>query len=258
MHYDPWELLVVFICRKPCDVSFKMALFSVFLYIYCKWLLNVELTFALWLNLLSSHFTANLPPKGINGFLAMSVEQMSSRLRKTWQARLLFAFIMRDVCFRLWSIDQKYIISRSSPRATFACWAKKLLVLKLRFFLHPLHLLQQTKIIYCLHTRMDWMHASQLKKSERESVLESAKLKSIVAINIYHWTPSMWFPSRVTSAMPWLQAPQCNGLARRPRFIIHCIVLEVDPSFIDVKNARSIWCLGFFLLRALKIRESMN
>lgn len=68
----------------------------------------------------------------------------------------------------------------------------------------------------------------------------------------------MWFPSRATSAMPRLQAPQCNGLARRPRFIIHRIVLEVDPSFIDVKNARSIWSLSFLLVRALKIRESMN
>ena len=69
---------------------------------------------------------------------------------------------MRDVCFPLWSIDQKYIIKSSSPRATFKCWAKKLLVLKLRFFLHPPHLLQQTQKIIAY--RREWIECVLLSE----------------------------------------------------------------------------------------------
>ena len=73
----------------------------------------------------------------------MSAEQASSKLRKTVQTRLLFIDIILAVDLRVWSIDQKYIIIRSSPRGIFGHLAKKLLVLKLRFFLQVLHLLKE-------------------------------------------------------------------------------------------------------------------
>ena len=54
-------------------------------------------TFALWLNLLSSHFITAAPPKGTNGLLSMSREHTSSRLLKILHTRLLFIDSMRAV-----------------------------------------------------------------------------------------------------------------------------------------------------------------
>ena len=75
-------------------------------FIFCKkW--GKNLTFSLWLNLLSSHFTRHLPPNGMIGFLPISMEHTSSKARKTVQTRLLLMFNMRAVCFLLCSIDHR-------------------------------------------------------------------------------------------------------------------------------------------------------
>lgn len=64
------------------------------------------LTFALWLNLLSSHLTTAVPLSGMKGFLSMSMDHASSKLQKIVQTKLLFIDIIA-IDLRLWSIEQK-------------------------------------------------------------------------------------------------------------------------------------------------------
>ena len=110
-------------------------------------LLHVDkenVTLALWLNLLSSHFIiAPGPPNGKMGLFCRSTEHKSCNLLQIFDTSFRLKF---NVCATLlWEsscVNEK--ITRSNfPNGTLGNSANKLFVRKLLLFRHPGHLLQK-------------------------------------------------------------------------------------------------------------------
>ena len=108
-----------------------------------NYLLKITLsgfTFALWLNLLSSHLTTTLaPPKGIIGLSCKSMEQTCRNRLQILDTRLLFMDNARAILSCGSSCVKKKMALRRVPKAIFGNISKRLFVRKFLRFLHPLH-----------------------------------------------------------------------------------------------------------------------
>ena len=101
------------------------------------------LTLALWLNLLSSHFTTILgPPNGVIGLYSRSKVHMSSSLWYIWDVLFFVSptFLEADFCES--SSTKTYMHRSSFAKEICGNSSKKLLLLRLRLFLHLRQCLQ--------------------------------------------------------------------------------------------------------------------